>query len=83
MSNNMLVTIKKVDSKLPLVICLPNFLLTNKYFYRKLVSDGKINLSDQTLNIIAGAINDYIAKHGHFTLVELKSSDNTMISVRL
>ena len=78
----MRIEVKNKDSKFPIVIALPNFLINNKTAIKILLDKGNVKLPQEVVENLIKVINDYVKSHGHFTLVEVESS-NTKISVTL
>ena len=78
----MRIEVKNKDSKFPIVIALPNFLFNNKTAIKILLDKGNVKLPQEVVEKLIRVINDYVKSYGHFTLVEVESSD-TKISVTL
>ena len=78
----MRIEVENKDTKFPIVIALPNFLINNKTAIKILLDKGNVKLPQEVVENLIKLINDYVKSHGHFTLVEVESSD-TKISVTL
>ena len=78
----MKIEVENKGTKFPIVIALPNFLINNKTAIKILLDKGNVKLSQEVVEKLIRVINDYVKSHGHFTLVEVESSD-TKISVTL
>ena len=79
----MKIEVENKGTKFPIVIALPNFLINNNKTAIKMILDkGNVKLPQEVVEKLIRVINDYVKSHGHFTLVEVESSD-TKISVTL
>ena len=78
----MRIGVENKGTKFPIVIALPNFLINNKTAIKILLDKGNVKLPQEVVEKLIRVINDYVKSHGHFTLVEVESSD-TKISVTL
>ena len=78
----MKIEVENKGTKFPIVIALPNFLINNKTAIKMILDKGNVKLPQEVVEKLIRVINDYVKSHGHFTLVEVESS-NTKISVTL
>ena len=78
----MKIEVENKGTKFPIVIAIPNFLINNKTAFKILLDKGNVKLPQEVVEKLIRVINDYVKSHGHFTLVEVESSD-TKISVSL
>lgn len=78
----MKIEVENKGTKFPIVIALPNFLINNKTAIKMILDKGNVKLPQEVVEKLIRVINDYVKSHGHFTLVEVESSD-TKISVSL
>ena len=78
----MRIEVENKGTKFPIVIALPNFLINNKTAIKMILDKGNVKLPQEVVEKLIRVINDYVKSQGHFTLVEVESSD-TKISVTL
>lgn len=78
----MKIEVENKGTKFPIVIAIPNFLINNKTAIKMILDKGNVKLPQEVVEKLIRVINDYVKSHGHFTLVEVESSD-TKISVTL
>ena len=80
----MRIEVKNKDTKFPIVTnkVYENDVINNKTTIKIILDKGNVKLPQEVVENLIRVINDYVKSHGHFTLVEVESSD-TKISVTL
>lgn len=79
----MKITILKKEQNKKIKIILPLFMLKSKFILNAINENIDYSNNKVLFNDIYISLKKYIKKYGHFNLVEVKTSDNVIVKIRI